>query len=654
MKKIFISVFIFVNLVLCDLSFGVMANPNIRQMKQPDGTPVNVYLCGDEFYSWFEDEDGYTVIQNAQTKEWSYAKQNDFGELEPSDNLVGKVKPADLNLKKSLKDENKLFKATQKREQRDSKNLQKAQSLSKDKTNSESVQKIDLSTITKFTGKKTSFVMLIEFSDLKFRDNPPFVSLSNEQIRTTFDQLLNKKGYSSDGAVGSVKDYFDKVSYGKLTYTSVVSPIITLEDSYLDFAWNQSGGEEAAVENLQKAIIASLKKLESQGYNFKDLWPGKTEPDLFFVIHAGGGAESGNMSFIWSHQAPMDSTKVDGITFSKYCTAPAGRGYDGDEGLIRIGVICHESVHFYGVPDLYDITYASSGLGNFCLMAAGEWNGDDGKRPGYPCAWVREKLGWMGEFQTAVEGINSIGESATDENAFYKFAPSNFDSREYFLMENRQSVDFDKDLPGGRRGILIYHVDERQSGNYRTIGNPNYLVQLEEAGSGTSNWRNFPLMKRRGQSGSDSDYFRKDTVAYFNDECTTSPDSKSYSGLLSNIKISEISSSGSNMSFIYGKDIIIDDDISHVKCYPNPIRDGYIKITGLPTTTKDFSVEIFTITSKLVKSFSVEDTEYTDDGFRFLKWDCKNESGEEVAPGVYLILVKNNSKKKVFKVAVIR
>ena len=88
MKKIFISVFIFLNLVLCDLSFGVMANPNIRQMKQPDGTPVNVYLYGDEFYSWFEDEDGYTVIQNAKTKEWSYAKQNDFGELEPSENLV--------------------------------------------------------------------------------------------------------------------------------------------------------------------------------------------------------------------------------------------------------------------------------------------------------------------------------------------------------------------------------------------------------------------------------------------------------------------------------------------------------------------------------------------------------------------------------------
>ena len=52
MKKIFILVFIFLSLILCDLSFAVMANPNIKQMKQPDGTSVDIKLYGDEFYSW--------------------------------------------------------------------------------------------------------------------------------------------------------------------------------------------------------------------------------------------------------------------------------------------------------------------------------------------------------------------------------------------------------------------------------------------------------------------------------------------------------------------------------------------------------------------------------------------------------------------------
>ena len=652
MKKIFVLSFVLFNLIVCDLSFGVMANPNIIKLKQPDGTKVDVKLCGDEFYSWFEDPDGYTVVQDTQTKAWCYAQQNDFGELVPSKHLVGKATPVDLSIKKSLRDENKILKATQKRMQY-SNNLQKTQSVSKDEINSASPQYIDDSEFIKFTGKKTCFVLLIEFKDLKFKNNPPFESLGNEQIRTTFDQLLNKEGYSSDGAVGSVKDYFKKASYGKLIYNSVVSPIITLNQSYSDFAWSR--GESVAVQNLQEAIIASLKDLESQGYNFKDLWPGKTEPDLFFVIHAGGGAETGNMSFIWSHQSPMARTTVDGITFSKYCTAPAGRGFYGDEGLIRIGVICHESVHFYGIPDLYDITYKSSGLGEFCLMAAGEWNGDEGSRPGYPCAWVKNKLGWIENFQTAVEGINTIGESATDENAFYKFVPSTFNNKkEYFLMENRQSVDFDKSLPGSKRGILIYHVDERRDGNYRTLIHTNYLVQLEEAGSGTSDWTKFPLMKQRGVSGSDSDYFRNNTVSYFSDSCTASPNSKSYAGEQSGIKISEISSSSSNMSFIYGKEPILIDDLSHVQCYPNPVRDGNVHIVGLPTYMVDFSVEVFTVTSKLVKGFTADDTEFTSDGFKYIKWDCKNDSGDDVAPGVYLVLVKNNSKKKVFKVAIIR
>ncbi|MBQ4178222.1 MAG: hypothetical protein II598_00590, partial [Elusimicrobia bacterium] len=61
-----------------------------------------------------------------------------------------------------------------------------------------------------------------------------------------------------------------------------------------------------------------------------------------------------------------------------------------------------------------------------------------------------------------------------------------------------------------------------------------------------------------------------------------------------------------------------------------------------------------TLTSKLVRSYFADDTEYTADGHRKVKWDCKNDAGEDVAPGVYLVLVKNNSKKRVMKVAVIR
>lgn len=635
--------------VLSEMSFAVMANPKIIKEKQPDGTEINIRLLGDEFYSWFEDDKGYTIIQDTQTKVWSYAQQNDLEKLEPSKNLVGKVKPTQLNIRKSLKDDSKFFRANQNRIQRTSR-IQKAlpSNMNSAATSTDGVQKA-----ASVTGKKTNFVLLIQFKDLKFKDNPPFTNSTDDQIVTAFNNLFNKKGYSADGAVGSVKDFFTEVSYGKLEYNTVVSPIITLYDqSYKEFSW--SLGENVVVPRLQAAIKKALEQLDRQGYDFKSLWPNSNKPDVFSILHAGGGAESGNLDFIWSHQWYISPLTLDNITFESYQIEPAGRGKYGNQGLIRIGVLCHETLHVFGLPDLYDASYRTGGLGNFCLMAGGEWNGSDGACPAHPSVWCKKELGWI-TCKRAVEGINTIGESATDDEAFYKFAPSSFNSKEYFLMENRQSVGFDKHLPGNKRGLLIYHIDENMSkedGNDTTV-NKHYLVALEEAGSGTSNWNYFPCMTP-GFNGTDTDYFRNNNVSYFNDDCNSSPNSKSYDGKLSGIKISEISSSSSLMTFAYGKDVVIVDDLSNVVCFPNPARQGYINIINLPTVIDDFSVEIFTLTSKLIRSYSADDTEYTDDGFRKIKWDCKNSEGENVAPGVYLIMVKNSSKKKIFKVAVIR
>ena len=636
--------------VLSEMSFAVMANPKIIKEKQPDGTEINIRLLGDEFYSWFEDDKGYTIIQDTQTKVWSYAQQNDLGKLEPSKNLVGKVKPTQLNIRKSLKDDSKFFRASQNRIQRTSR-IQKAlpSNMNSAATSTDGVQKA-----ASVTGKKTNFVLLIQFKDLKFKDNPPFTNSTDDQIVTAFNNLFNKKGYSADGAVGSVKDFFTEVSYGKLEYNTVVSPIITLYDqSYKEFSW--SLGENVVVPRLQAAIKKALEQLDRQGYDFKSLWPNSNKPDVFSILHAGGGAESGNLDFIWSHQWYISPLTLDNITFESYQIEPAGRGKYGNQGLIRIGVLCHETLHVFGLPDLYDASYRTGGLGNFCLMAGGEWNGSDGACPAHPSVWCKKELGWI-TCKRAVEGINTIGESATDDEAFYKFAPSSFNSKEYFLMENRQSVGFDKHLPGNKRGLLIYHIDENMSkedGNDTSVNKQHYLVALEEAGSGTSNWNYFPCMTP-GFNGTDTDYFRNNNVSYFNDDCNSSPNSKSYDGKLSGIKISEISSSSSLMTFAYGKDVVIVDDLSNVVCFPNPARQGYINIINLPTVIDDFSVEIFTLTSKLIRSYSADDTEYTDDGFRKIKWDCKNSEGENVAPGVYLIMVKNSSKKKIFKVAVIR
>lgn len=814
--------------------FAVPANPNSVEIAQPDGTKIKIKLNGDEFYHWNETSDGYTILKDTETKFWTYAQKNQDGSLLPSSYIVGKVSPTSAGLHKSLKDDVKLTAAKSKIQNFDT-NLKKTYQKISTQTSGQN------KTVSP-TGTKKNLVILVEFSDLGFRDNKPFSSSSTDsEIRAEYNKLFNNTSYTEDGAVGSVKDFFNEVSYGTLTMESVISPIIKLDSSYVEY-----GESPSATKNSRDMVKEALAKLEAAGYDFKAIWPSSDEPEGLTFIHAGGGAEYGgnDSAYIWSHQWSLATpVTYDGISFSLFHTEPARRGWDSSsssQGLTRIGVICHESTHFFGMPDLYDYTYTSAGLGDFCLMAGGNWNGSDnsGNGPAHPSAWIKYQLGWIVP-KTPQSGTNTIGTSATSNTAYYKFTGESFSASEYFLIENRQRIGFDKYIPGTTRGILIYHVDETQSDNNDRT---HYLVDLEEA-DGTAVWTNDHLANYTN-SGLDSDYYRNTTVTAFNDSCTSSPNSKSYSSQSSGIDISEISASAATMSFVipeasnyttfidsltsakglkflntimkyspektkdelklldtteqarinqyftftttgaleadnmydiyynynnnlaiydilktqtglvsstqanlinklnynlktssqsvtavgnistsnnppteqdtstaasnkrftgteavtniqtYAKNLgyllykftnmysgegydiievtptmnisqytnyaymkgeaVIYNDLSRVAYYPNPARNGQINVVKLPSNSTTLDIQIYTMIGKIVKVFNISDTQLNGDGSRSLKWDCKNDNGDNIAPGVYLVMVKTSSDKKISKVAIIR
>ena len=57
---------------LTDSAFAAPANPAGRDVVQPDGTKFTLHLRGDEFFSWTETSDGYSIVKDADGF-WKYA-----------------------------------------------------------------------------------------------------------------------------------------------------------------------------------------------------------------------------------------------------------------------------------------------------------------------------------------------------------------------------------------------------------------------------------------------------------------------------------------------------------------------------------------------------------------------------------------------------
>ncbi|MCL1827090.1 MAG: hypothetical protein FWG20_03515, partial [Candidatus Cloacimonetes bacterium] len=68
MRKLLFILFVF-SLLAVNLNSAWFDNI-LSRVTQPDGTPVEVFLTGDEYHNWAHDEDGYTIIQDDATGFW--------------------------------------------------------------------------------------------------------------------------------------------------------------------------------------------------------------------------------------------------------------------------------------------------------------------------------------------------------------------------------------------------------------------------------------------------------------------------------------------------------------------------------------------------------------------------------------------------------
>ncbi|MDD3642561.1 MAG: M6 family metalloprotease domain-containing protein [Candidatus Krumholzibacteria bacterium] len=495
-------------------ALGVIANPEPVAFRQPDGTEVKVFLRGDEHFHWNEDGTGFPVVRSADGTAWVYAAEKD-GLLVPTSVPAGSVDPLAAGLVRP--DMTKLLR------------------IDPDRT--PMLMERDLDALAPPTGTMKNLVVLVNYSDL-----------SITSTTAEFSNLFNQIGYSTDGAAGSVKDYYDEISYGALDVQSTVVEPVTLANGYAYYGANDAYGNDLRPRLMVSQALAAL---EARGFDFSTVdGDGDGWVDGLTIIHAGGGEEySGNdPNYIWSHAWALSSTVTyDGTSMRQYHTEPARRGWDTTPstwGITRIGVICHETGHFIGLPDLYDYGYDSRGVGKFCLMAGGSWNGDQGASPAHMSAWCKVDLGWVVPTPVAGGGVYTALQVETNAQ-IYKLQGS-LPGNEYFLVENRQGVGFDAALPGAQRGLLVWHVDEDQTDN---DDQTHYLVDLEEA-SGRQH------LELNENSGEDSDYYREGNATEFT--ATTTPNNLGYGGTPLGLDINSVGSTGPMMSFtINGLDITL-------------------------------------------------------------------------------------------------
>ncbi len=357
-------------------------------------------------------------------------------------------------------------------------------------------------------------VVLVQFSDKAFGSTAAH-----------FRDLFFSTGVMPHG---SVKEYYRDVTGGLVDIAGEVVGPFTLPHTLAWYANSNFGigkpsGTARANIMAQDAATAANPTVNFGLYDND----GNGFVDAFIVVHAGsGGEQTGNSGDIWSHKWTLPSAMAaDGKQIYAYLTIPQDA---------KLGVCAHELGHLlFGFPDLYDTDYSSEGIGNWCLMSGGSWNGG-GDIPAHPSAWCKANQGWVSVNTVTGSHTLSIPDVKTSRQV-HRLWKNGAGGNEYFLVENRQRVGFDAGLPGD--GLLIWHIDESQPGN---TDENHYKVGLVQA----DNKRDMELDHNRGDAG--DPYPGAATNANFSG--STAPNSNSFAGQGTCVQVTQISASGPTMT----------------------------------------------------------------------------------------------------------
>ncbi len=305
------------------------------------------------------------------------------------------------------------------------------------------------------------------------------VDFSDKPAQISVETIYNR---FFDDYANSLREYYREISHGRYVPTGEIYGWYRAPNPSTYYA-NDNNGFGDYPKNAQK-LVEDIVDLASQDpsidWNSFDT-NGNGYIDNIFIVHSGAeAAYTGNINDLWAHvyvtsnaiqiQIPGSSQGVNVWVYamtSEYLSQPSDYQIIGGD--------CHEHGHQLGLPDLYDYTDESNGVGAYSLMGSGSW-GNTGITPTHLDAWSKYILGFADAEENPTGNVY-IDNVETSSN-IVKYTTD--DPKQYFLVENRQKIRYDEFLPS--EGIFIWRINENQIDN-QTYNNDKscYVAGLLQA-----------------------------------------------------------------------------------------------------------------------------------------------------------------------------
>lgn len=452
MKKLYFALFFI--LLFSVRGFTAFLTYEPVSVTQPNGTVLNIYASGDEFYNWLHDKDGYTIIQDEKSGYYCYALA-DGKNIIASKYIVGSVNPMYAGFRPWLM-------------------IPESEIIAK-RTKFFNDSPKDMGDAPK-TGVINNLVVYIRFAD-----EPEFTDSLAYYNRLFNNSILNSN---------SMRNYFKEVSYNQLLVTSSFYPltvnsfVVSFQDTGIRAYYKPynettnplgytSSNKTQREHSLLKRASEYVANMVPDSLNLDGDNDGKVD-NVCFIIY---GSNTAWADLLWPHRWSL---------YSVTAMIRGKRVYDYNFQLQNslkssgVGVLCHEMFHSLGAPDLYH--YTSNGI-----SPMSRWDVMDANQnpPQHMCAHMKMKYGtWISTIpEISAPGTYTMKYLLSPSNNAYKISTP-FSSIEYFVVEFRRKLStFENSIPGD--GMLMIRINSTKNGNAN--GPPDEVYAYRPNGTLTAN-----------------------------------------------------------------------------------------------------------------------------------------------------------------------